>query len=197
MKLHFSVPSPFARKVLVVAHETGQEIETLPAAAHPITRDATVVAQNPTGQVPTAILPDGSPLYDSRVICRWLAEQAGGSLYPAGEALWTALRRESLGDSMIAATVLIRYETALRPEALRWPEWIRGQMEKVDSSLDRMEAEAGDFRGIDIGLITMGCALGYLDFRLAHHDWRKTRPALAAWFGTFAARPSMQATVPE
>ena len=33
-----------------------------------------------------------------------------------------------------------------------------------------------------IGEITVGCALGYLDFRLPDLDWRGTRPKLAAWY---------------
>ena len=49
---------------------------------------------------------------------------------------------------------------------------------------------------LDIGTITIACALGYLDFRFATLGWRERRPALADWFEGFAARPSMQATVP-
>ena len=42
----------------------------------------------------------------------------------------------------------------------------------------------------------MACALGYLDFRFANHDWRTKHPKLAKWFGTFSKLPSMKATVP-
>lgn len=195
MKLFHSVSSPFVRKVMVVAHETGQEVERLASAANPITRDASIVAKNPTGKVPTAILPDGSALYDSRVITRWLdAQHAGPKMYPEGAALWAVLRREALGDGMADATILARYELAMRPEALRWPEWIKGQMAKVDSSLDQMEAEAAGFSGVDAGQIAIACALGYLDLRFADHGWRAGRPALARWHEAFCARPSMQAT---
>jgi glutathione S-transferase len=50
---------------------------------------------------------------------------------------------------------------------------------------------------LTIGEIAAGCALGYLDFRFQEDDWRATRPALAAWYEGFAARPSMRQTVPK
>jgi glutathione S-transferase len=47
-----------------------------------------------------------------------------------------------------------------------------------------------------MGQIAVGCALGYLDFRHGDLDWRKGRPALAAWEEKLRARPSMAATAP-
>ena len=49
---------------------------------------------------------------------------------------------------------------------------------------------------VDIGTITIGCALGYLDFRYGDEDWRATRPRLAAWFERFSERPSMARSAP-
>jgi len=48
----------------------------------------------------------------------------------------------------------------------------------------------------DLASITLACALGYLDLRLPQLGWRAGRRALAEWFGTFGARPSMLATQP-
>jgi len=48
----------------------------------------------------------------------------------------------------------------------------------------------------DIGQIAVAVALGYRDFRFADDDWRPRRPKLAAWYATFAERPSMRATAP-
>jgi glutathione S-transferase len=45
-----------------------------------------------------------------------------------------------------------------------------------------------------MGQVAVGCALGYLDLRHDDKGWRDGRPALAAWFEGFSARPSMQAT---
>jgi glutathione S-transferase len=49
---------------------------------------------------------------------------------------------------------------------------------------------------LDAAQIAMGCALGYLDFRLDARGWRQDRPHLAAWEATFSQRPSMLATQP-
>ena len=45
--------------------------------------------------------------------------------------------------------------------------------------------------------IALGCALGYVDFRLADLNWRDDHPGLAAWFKEFSTRQSMKETVPQ
>ena len=47
-----------------------------------------------------------------------------------------------------------------------------------------------------IGEITLGCGLGYLDFRFPELDWRAGQPAAARWYAGFAQLPAMQATLP-
>ncbi|UYV38105.1 glutathione S-transferase [Rhodobacteraceae bacterium D3-12] len=198
MKLFHSPASPYVRKVMVLALETGQSVEKLASMASPIAADQSIVKENPTGKVPTAILDDGEPLYDSRVITRWLdAQHNGAKMYPENDTVWTVLRREALADGLLDAALLARYETAMRPAELLWQDWLDGQMGKINASLDRMEAETADFSGIDAGLIAIGCAIAYLDFRFADFDWRSSRPALTKWYETFAARPSMVDTAPE
>jgi glutathione S-transferase len=200
LKIFHSPASPFVRKCLVAADELGlgERIERLPAAANPITRDATVVASNPLGKVPTLITDDGAVLYDSRVICEYLNELADGDLLPRrGAARWRTLVDQSLADGISDAAVLARYETAMRPEALRWDAWTAGQLEKVASGLAALEARAVDFGDrVDLGTIAFGCALGYLDFRFASLGWREGHPNAAAWFEWFGGRDSMVATRP-
>lgn len=198
MKLFFSPASPYVRKVMVVAHETDQSVEKLSSKASPIERDMTIAKDNPTGKVPTALLDDGSALYDSRVITRWLdAQHSGKKMYPEGDAVWNVLRREALADGLLDAALLARYETAMRPSELLWKEWLNGQMGKIEASLDQMNKEAADYSGVDAGLIATGCALGYLDFRFPDLGWRDGRSNLSAWYQEFAARPSMKETAPE
>jgi glutathione S-transferase len=47
-----------------------------------------------------------------------------------------------------------------------------------------------------IGEITVGCALGYLDFRYSDLGWRADHPRLAQWNAKFSQYPSMLATAP-
>ena len=200
LKIYYAAASPFVRKCLVAAAELGlrERIELVSAAAHPINRDKTVVAHNPLGKIPTLIGDDGSVLYDSRVICEYLNGLGDGHLVPRdGTARFRVLVEQSLADGVMDAAVLTRYETFARPEPLRWKEWVTGQLEKVNSGLDLLEARAAAFGDrIDLGTIAFGCALGYLDFRFASLGWRDIRPKSAAWFERFGARPSMAATRP-
>ncbi|CEJ11735.1 putative GST-like protein YibF [bacterium YEK0313] len=199
MKIYFSPASPFVRKVMVVAHELGcaDRIEKLDSAAGPVARDARIRQSNPLGQVPTFFTDDGEALYDSRVICEYLDAQAGGRLFGSGAARWRLLTEQSLGDGLLDAALLIRYERVARPKELYWADWEKGQMGKIADALARLEALAPGLGGrVDIGTITFGCGLGYLDFRFPEFDWRKDHPAGAAWYQAFSQRPSMQATVP-
>ena len=199
MKLFYSSASPFVRKVMVVAHEVGLagRIERLPAAASPVARDPAIRAENPLGQVPTLLTDDGLTLYDSQVICEYLDAQGGGGLFGDGAARWRNLTEAALGDGMLGAALLLRYETFLRPEPLRWPDWIAGQGGKVSDGLAWLEAAAPGFGDrFDIGVVTLGCTLGYLDLRFADRPWREAHPRTADWFARFDERSSMKLTRP-
>ncbi len=199
MQLHHNSMSPFVRKVMVLASETGLtgRIEPVNRTMTPVSPDDALCADNPLGKIPCLVTDDGMALYDSRVICAYLDSLHDGPkmVPPAGAARWTALRREALADGILDAAINARYETFLRPQERRWGEWVLNQKKKVARGLDALEAE--DLEGIDIGTITIGCALGYLDFRYADEDWRSSRPRLAAWYEAFARRPSMAGTVPQ
>jgi len=201
MKLYAPTPSPDVRKVRVLARETGlaARIEEIPAAVSPIAPDERVTRANPLGKVPALILDDGTALYDSPVICEYLdGLHSGRRLFPpAGPARWAALRQQAEGDGLLDAAVLTRYELVLRPEPLRWPEWVAGQKAKVAGALDDLERNADSLAGeLTIGGITIACALGYLDFRFAEDAWRTGRPRLAAWFAAISTRDSLRTTMP-
>lgn len=192
--LFHAPPSPFVRKVRVVAAETGTDLRLIAVTPSPVARDADLAEANPLGKIPCLRLEDGTLLYDSRVICCWLG--AGSALYPAGEGEWRAARREALADGLMEAALLARYEIVLRPEALRWPDWIDGQMQKVRAALDQMERDEPDPARPDIGDIATACALFYLDFRFPSEGWRASHPRLAGFADAVARRPSFETTRP-
>ncbi|MBC7733069.1 MAG: glutathione S-transferase [Bacteriovorax sp.] len=197
MKIYFSPYSPYVRKCLVTAHELGLNgrIELLPSNAHPVQRDAHLIDRNPLGKVPTLITDDGTALYDSRVICEYLDELAGGTLFPrSSPARWQALTLQSLADGMLDAALLARYEDVARPEALRWPEWRAAQLDKLGTSLAALEAATSTLTNhADIGTLSLGCVLWYADLRFPELNWRPRHPRVAAWAEAFGQRPSMQA----
>ena len=201
MKLFFNHASPFARKVMVCAHELGIadriEIETLTLS--PVDPSPAVIAASALGKIPTLVMDDGSALFDSRAICEYLDSlSAGAKMFPpAGPARWAALRMAALGDGICDTGVGLRYETLLRPKEFQWPEWVAAQRTRMTRSFQEIEDRyTGDIAGVGIGSIAIGCALGYMDFRFPDIGWRDGRPKLTAWYETFVARPSMAETMP-
>ena len=200
MRLYHSPTSPYVRKVMVLLLETGQadDVTIVPAHGTPLDPGSMPLAQNPLGKLPCLERDDGPSLYDSRVICRFLDHRAGGRLYPAPPRLWDTLTLEATGDGILDAALLMRYETHVRPEPSRSPEWAEAQWDKVTRALDALEVLwLSHLNGpLDMGQVAVACALGYVDFRHGARNWRNGRDALARWYDAFAQRPSMAATLP-
>jgi glutathione S-transferase len=121
MKLLYGVVSPFTRKVTVTLHELGlaERVELIPSPLSATPPNANVVAHNPLGKIPTLILDDGEVLYDSILICEYLAHLSGDArLFPAGPDRWRALRLNALADGLLDAGILARIETT-RPAEMQ------------------------------------------------------------------------------
>ncbi|MHA1567864.1 MAG: glutathione S-transferase N-terminal domain-containing protein [Alphaproteobacteria bacterium] len=199
MKLYYSTTSPFVRKVSVFAIEAGlaARLERIPT--NPWVADKALLADNPLSKVPTLVTDDGLVLYDSRVICEYLDSlHPPPHLFPEpGPARWSTLRLQALGDGIMDAAVL-RFLERKRPPEQRSPDWDLSQELAVSRALDWLETQVANWSpNITIGKITVACALGYLDFRFGDEPWRDEHPALASWFSGFAARASMQQTLPQ
>lgn len=194
MKLLWSSRSPFARKVMVAAHELGiaERIETVRVAVDAANPNPDVTRYNPLGRIPTLILDDGAVLQDSVVIVEYLNATYGGSLIPpSGPARWQALTLQSLADGLMDSD--IRWlEEKRRPQPEQRQPIVAGMRHKIDGALDRIESDPPE--GVNAGTIATASALAHLDFRFPEAPWRPRRPRLDAWFQTFAMRPSMLAT---
>lgn len=188
MQIFFSPFSPFVRKCLIAADLLGVKVELLDSNAHPVNRSKELIALNPLGKVPTFYAANGDVIYDSRVICEYLNEVAGGQLFPRDAHRWAVLTQAALGDGMLEALLLARYEDVARPDALKWAEWRAAQLDKVETSLQHLEqvVAAGGLQTQDIGVITVACALWYVDLRFPDYGWRNRFPAVGAWFDGFA-----------
>ncbi|WP_264211701.1 glutathione S-transferase [Leisingera thetidis] len=197
MKLTYSPASPFARKVVVLLHETGQldDVEMLNVATTPVSPSQEVKASNPLAKIPALERNDGPALYDSRVICAYLDARAGGRLYRGG---WDSKVLEATADGIMDAAVLMSYEKRLRPEEKQWDEWLEAQRGKVLGACAALNARwMSHLQGpLDIGQIAVACALAYVDFRHPDAGWRQGNEALAEWYSEFDSRPSMLATKP-
>ncbi len=199
MQLFTNPASPFCRKIEVILHETGQTaaVTTVTAVGHPTDTGSMPVGVNPMGKIPTLVREDGPALYDSRVIARYLDHIYSAGLYPE-TGLWDVLTLEATGDGISDAAVLMIYEVRSRPEAKRHDPFVEAQWAKIERALDALESRWMSLLSgrLNIGQISVACALGYLDFRHASRDWRGAHPELAAWFARFDSRPSMVATRP-
>src|SRR5436853_7816509 len=142
MLLHWSPRSPYVRKVLITAHETGLAdrigtVRTVVAASEP---NVELMKENPQSRLPTLRLADGTVIYDSVVICEYFDSLHNGEkLFPAKwpERL-TALRRHALGDGMLDTMLMWRAEVLRAPanqSIKHMPAWrlkTEGPVRRVD-----------------------------------------------------------------
>lgn len=197
MKIAYSAASPYVRKVMACAIARGlnDKIERWTVG----TTDPALLPFNPLSKVPSFVADDGMMLYDSPVICEYL-DSIGGApkLFPAvGPARWNALRQQALGDGILDASQPRRREIALPQDDGR-KAYIDLQRGKVSRAVDVLEKEAGTFGELKtIGEISVGCALGYLDFRFANEPWRPGHPQLDAWYAKVVKLPPLAETMPK
>ena len=92
------------------------------------------------------------------------------------------------------AAVLRRMEQGRPPEAARVAV-IAQQEAAIERTLDVLEADP-PANHLDLGSITVACALGYLDLRYPEGRWRDRRSKLAHWYEAMAARPELARTAP-
>jgi len=196
MKLAYSPASPYVRKVTACAIARGlnDKIERLKIG----TVDPALLQFNPLSKVPTLITDDGLCLYDSPVICEYLDSvgTAPKLFPPIGPARWKALQQEALADGILDAAQPRRREISLPQDEGR-KSYIALQQGKVARAADLLEKEAGSLGMLaTIGEITIGCALGYLDFRFANEPWRPGHPKLEAWYAKVVKLPPLAETMP-
>jgi glutathione S-transferase len=202
MKLIGAVTSPYVRKVRIVMAEKKLDYQF---ALEDVWANDAIVASNPLGKVPCLIMEGGEAVFDSRVIVEYV-----DNLSPVGKLIPSAGREraevrtwEALADGLMDAAILARLEANWpgRKEGERSAAWIERQMAKIDAALAAMAKGLGDkpfCTGVHLTLadIAVGCALGYLDFRFAHIDWRRRHLSLARLADKMAQRQSFIDTVP-
>lgn len=186
--LRSTLTSPFGRKVRIAAEVLGLAEHIRLDPADTLDDDDTLRIQNPLGKMPCLLLPDGEPLYDSRVIIEFLQEETGvETLLPkAGPQRYATLSRAELADGICDAALLMVYETRFRTPGQSSERWLAHQRGKVTRGLASFEREPPDALRTDLVSIGLACTLGYLDWRKPV-EWRNTHPGLAAWFADFDA----------
>lgn len=197
MKLYITTPSPFARKVRIIAHEKGLSERIEEIAVDPYANAPELLATNPVVQVPTLIAEDGLPLTDSPVICEYLdAIGSGARLLPAEGAERLRVKRlETLANATLEMGVKLVLEKR-RPEAEQSPNWIARWTFNMGRALDALEAAAPSADDFNMGVLSAGVAVSWVSFRHPDYDWKTGRPHLVALQAALEQRPSFLATVP-
>lgn len=197
MKLLYQTHSPYARKVLVAAHETGlaDRLEVTHHETSPTLRNEDVYALNPLGKVPVLVLDDGTALFDSGVICEYLdgLHQRDRLIPDQPAERYRVLRMQALAQGIADAGIAARWDMERRPEALRWPALRDAYLQKIAAACDYAERELDAVGAFDLGAIALATALSWIEFRRVL-DFRAGHPRLADWYERAAERPSMRAT---
>jgi glutathione S-transferase len=199
MKLYYSSTSPFVRKVNIFAMECGLDGQIEWVKTNPWQAEEQLTAENPLSKIPTLITDDNEVIYDSRVICEYLDTlHSGRKLIPKlADSHWPILRLQALADGILDAGIL-RFMERKRAKEQQSVDWDEMQKNAVMRGLDELESTIADWSQapLNIGIISVGCLLGWLDFRFADEDWRASRPGLAQWFEIYSKRYSMLQTEP-
>ena len=169
MKILYTVNSPYARKVRIVASEKHIDIKLQEVVlADP---DCPVKLYNPLGKVPVLVLPDNDSLYDSRVIAEYLDNRTPlAHLIPKDNTTKSAVRRwEALADGITDAAVAVMLEQR-KPEQKQDAAFIAKQMDKVSRGLSVLNNDLGHNKWcvddtFSLADIAVGCALGYVNLR--------------------------------
>jgi glutathione S-transferase len=202
MKLIGATGSPYVRKVRVVMAEKKIEFEFVPEDVW--SADTTISKLNPLGKVPTLIMEDGGAVFDSRVICEHLdtVSPLQKLMPPVGRSRIEVKTWEALADGLCDAAIAWRLEKMMHPPEHLSQRWLDRQMGKINDSIEAIASGLGSKAYCTEGKYTLadvavGCALGYLDFRFAEIDWRKSHPSLAVYAAKIFARPSFVDTLPK
>jgi len=200
MKLIGSLTSPYVRKIRIVLAEKKVDYDLV--LDSPWVEGNQVVAFNPLGKVPVLVLDDESTLFDSRVIAEYLDTVAPNNrLIPAsGRERISVKRWEALADGVLDAAVTAFLESR-RPNGERSPSWIERQRGKITQALQAMSNDLGEQpwchgSGLSLADISVGCALGYVSFRLDDIGWSQRYPNLAHLYVKLMQRPAFSETVP-
>jgi glutathione S-transferase len=196
MKLFYSATSPYVRKVMACAIIRDLDSRIDKETTNPHESPASLLAANPLSKVPCLVTDDGVSLFGSQLICEYLDSRGEAlPLFPTqAVARWRALKFQSLGDGILDAAVPCRGELQRPGEDARNAQIARYKA-VISRTLDVLEMDP-PHKHVDIGSITVACALGYLDLRFASDHWRENHPKLTAWYEPFAKGKGLADTAP-
>lgn len=207
-KLYTSPGSQHCRRVALLVHETGMEVDTRIVDVRPPgmggeNESEAFLALNPNGKVPVLTHGESFVLLESNAIMVWLCERHGDdAFWPAdAEARAQVLAWQFWQSAQLSPTVdAMMGESMLKPMLGKEPdaavlERLDGQFRRWASVLESRLGSSEYLLGDDLSCadLSVAAALMYTHAaRLPVRDFAAT----SAWFERIRARPSWQATEP-
>lgn len=201
MKLYLNKTSPYARLVMVVAHEKALEQDIECVWTDPWGSPAELLAVNPYAKVPALVTDGGEVLVESGCICDYLDDIGSGRRLMPRElpARLPVLRKYGLGRGLIDAAFGVTIQRRFAaPDArpVLAERWLAA-VSRVLGVMERDATLAPSDNAPDLGDLALAVGLDYVGFRLPEAGWRVRAPRLAQWLSRAVARPAMRLTAPE
>ena len=184
MKLLSSPASPFGAKVKIWAHMLGLQAQIQVEAIDTIELAHSGEHPNPLGKIPALITEEDGCIFDSAVICEYLAAQTGSVYLSEG---WERRVYLAAVNGLTEAALSWVYEQRMRTPEQISENYLALQLGKIERTLLWLESNTPVEPGMDVADAALAAALSYLDLRW-DQPWRESHPNLAQWLAAFAQR---------
>ena len=200
LKLYITQNSPYARLARITVLEKGLEGKVKQILAQTRSIDSPYYEINPSGRVPCLILPDGTRLEESQLVCSYLDNLDNAPMFeaPPGSNGFHVQRLEAMARGL-ADGVSVWIREGFRPQQERSPGVIDHERNRAARLIEVWETEVmhpvmgGKLS--NMAQMTLIVAL-HLERWNPDFKWRDGHPNLVNWAESLAARPSIRDTMP-
>src|ERR1700733_9861891 len=178
MKLLYTRRSPYARKVRVIALEKNIALDLVDEDLQK--KSQRLLEANPLGKVPTLILDNGTTVFDSPVICRYLDNLNDQNVMIPRESSERieVLKWEAFADDLMTAAINLYMEKVRHPKDFH-KDFTATLESNILSAYGHIEKNLSKFQVFNLAPIAVASAIGYIHFRLPS---LKVKGALSQWF---------------
>ena len=193
MKLYTSMKSPYARRARLAVREGGllQQVEEIEVESL-----AQLEELVPGCKVPVLICEDGTAIFESLIITRYLNQLADGCLLPKDQTVITrTLELESIACVLTDSLYVRCGERYRREEALRSAAIMAREKVRSERCYDRLnDLVAAEGEEVSLATFCVASALDYANWRQPEDDWRNERDALSSYYDRIMLRPAFAET---
>ena len=200
LKLYITQNSPYARLARITVLEKGLEGKVKQILAQTRSIDSPYYEINPSGRVPCLILPDGTRLEESQLVCSYLDNLDNAPMFeaPPGSNGFHIQRLEAMARGL-ADGVSVWIREGFRPQQERSPGVIDHERNRAARLIEVWETEVmhpvmgGKLS--NMAQMTLIVAL-HLERWNPDFKWRDGHPNLVNWAESLAVQPSIRDTMP-